>query len=199
MAILFLVAIVSLMVNEAIAAADFETNKEISIVSREDGSGTRGAYIELFGIEARGVDGSRKDLTSKEAVIAKQTDVMMTNIAGDRYAIGYISLGSLNKTIKAVAINGVTANIRNVQNGSYVIARPFYLATKGAPSGPAKDFIDFILSSDGQAVVVKSYVTINDKATAYKLNSVCPLLQNASVQFEFDRDVHPTGNLFMSF
>ena len=150
-----------------IAASKFNAGKGISIVSREDGSGTRGAFIELFGIEVKGADGSRKDTTSKEAVIAKQTDVMMTNIAGDQYAIGYISLGSLNKTVKAVAINGVAANVKNVKDGAYVIARPFFIATQGAPSAPAQDFIKFILSAEGQAVVAKSYVTIDDKAPAY--------------------------------
>ena len=89
--------------------AGFDAQKAVNVISREDGSGTRGAFIELFGIEVRGADGSRKDMTTKEAVIAKQTDVMMTAVAGDRYAAGYISLGSLNDTVKAVSIGGVAA------------------------------------------------------------------------------------------
>jgi len=149
----------------------FDTSKTINVVSREDGSGTRGAFIELFGIEVKGDDGTKKDMTTKEAVIAKQTDVMMTNIAGDRYGIGYISLGSLNDTVKAIQIDGVTASIENVKNGSYPIARPFNIATKGEPTGLAKDFIDFILSADGQAVVAKSYIAITDDAPAYSGDS----------------------------
>ncbi len=148
-------------------AASFDTGKAIAVVSREDGSGTRGAFIELFGIEQKDADGNRKDLTTKEAVIAKQTDVMMTNIAGDKYAIGYISLGSLNDTVKAVQIEGVTASSENVKKGTYPIARPFNIATKGEPTGLAKDFIDFILSSDGQAIVGKSYTATRDSAPAY--------------------------------
>lgn len=149
------------------AANNFKTDKKINVVSREDGSGTRGAFIELFGIEVKGDDGTKKDTTTKEAVIAKQTDVMMTNIAGDPYAIGYISLGSLNETVKALTIEGVVASTENVKNGTYEVARPFIIATKGEPTGLAKDFIDFILSSEGQAVVNKSYISVTDNAAAY--------------------------------
>ncbi|GHU56244.1 phosphate-binding protein PstS 2 [Clostridia bacterium] len=147
--------------------AAFDKAKAINVVSREDGSGTRGAFIELFGIEARGGDGSRKDMTTKEAVIAKQTDVMMTNIAGDKYAIGYISLGSLNSTVKAADIEGVTASSENVKNGAYTVSRSFNIATKGEPSELAADFITFILSAEGQAVVAKSYIAIIDNAPPY--------------------------------
>ena len=145
----------------------FDMAKAISVVSREDGSGTRGAFIELFGIEVKGDDGSKKDTTTKEAVIAKQTDVMMQNIASDKYAIGYISLGSLSDMVKAVKIDGVEATAANVKNGSYLVARPFNIATKGQPAGLAGDFIDFILSADGQAVVGASYIAIADGAPAY--------------------------------
>ncbi len=146
---------------------NFNTSKEISVISREDGSGTRGAFIELFGIEAKGEDGSKKDMTTKEAVIAKQTDVMMTNIAEGEYSIGYISLGSLNNTVKAVKINDINPSAENVKNGTYPIARPFNIATKGEPDGLAKDFIDYILSADGQAIVSESYIAISDSTTAY--------------------------------
>ncbi len=148
-------------------ASNFDTNKDISVVSREDGSGTRGAFIELFDLEQKNEDGTKKDLTTKEAVIAKQTDVMMANIAGNKFAIGYISLGSLNETVKAVQIDGVTASAENVKNGTYSIVRPFNIVTKGDASGLAKDFIDYILSADGQEVVGKSYIKIADSATAY--------------------------------
>lgn len=149
------------------SAPSFDTSKSIDVVSREDGSGTRGAFIELFGIEVKGDDGTKKDMTTKEAVIAKQTDVMMTNIAKDQYAIGYISLGSLNDTVKAIQIDGVDATTENVKNGTYPIARPFNIATKGEPTGLAKDFIGFILSAAGQAVASKSYIAMIDNAPAY--------------------------------
>lgn len=150
------------------AAGAFSKAKEIGVVSREDGSGTRGAFIELLGIEVKGEDGSKKDMTTKEAVIAKQTDVMMTNIAGNTYGIGYISLGSLNDTVKAVQIEGVQATAENVKNGTYPIARPFNIATNGEPEGLAKDFINFILSAEGQAVVSKSYISVDDNAAAFQ-------------------------------
>lgn len=146
---------------------NFNTQKAITVVSREDGSGTRGAFIELFGIEVKGEDGSKKDMTTKEAIVAKQTDVMMGNVASDKYAIGYISLGSLNQTIKALQIEGVDATKENVVNGTYAISRPFYIATKGEAAGLTKDFIDFILSAEGQAVVSKSYIPVLDGAAAY--------------------------------
>ncbi|MDR3088466.1 MAG: substrate-binding domain-containing protein [Desulfobulbaceae bacterium] len=150
------------------ASADFDQSKEISVISREDGSGTRGAFIELFGIEQKSKDGGKKDLTTKEAVIAKQTDVMMTNIAADRYAIGYISLGSLNATVKAVAIDGATASAENVKDGSYPVARPFFIATKDEQSEATSDFIAFILSAQGQEIVGKHYIAAHTNAHAYQ-------------------------------
>ena len=151
-------------------ASGFDAGKEIAVVSREDGSGTRGAFIELFGIEQKDDSGARKDLTTKEAVIAKQTDVMMMNIAGDSYAIGYISLGSLNDSVKAVEIEGITPTTENVKGGTYPIARPFNIATKAELSEVAQDFIDFILSADGQAIVGNSYIAVNDSVPAYAGN-----------------------------
>ncbi|MDR2163325.1 MAG: substrate-binding domain-containing protein [Clostridiales Family XIII bacterium] len=148
--------------------SNFDASKPIVVVSREDGSGTRGAFIELFEIEEEGEDGSKKDMTTKEAVIAKQTDVMMTNVAGDTYAIGYISLGSMNGTIKAVAIDGVEASTDNVKNGSYTVMRPFNIATKGEPSKLAADFIAYIMSAEGQAVIGESYIPVVDGAPAFE-------------------------------
>lgn len=148
-------------------AAGWDGANDISVISREDGSGTRGAFIELFAIEEKGEDGTRTDNTTKDATIASKTDVMLTNVAGDDFAIGYVSLGSLNDNIKALKIDGIEATAANVKNSSYKIARPFNIATKGEPTGLAKDFIDFVMSSDGQAVVSKSYIAINDAATAY--------------------------------
>ncbi|MDR2137558.1 MAG: substrate-binding domain-containing protein [Synergistaceae bacterium] len=167
-AILSAIMIVSLLAGGGYAAQSaFDGGQEIGVVSREDGSGTRGAFIELFGIEVRNADGTRKDMTTKEAVIANQTNVMMTNIAGNKYGIGYISLGSLNQTVKALNIGGVKATVENVKNGTYAIARPFNIATKGEPKGLVKDFIGFILSAQGQAVVAKGYISIDEKAPAY--------------------------------
>lgn len=140
---------------------------EITVVSREDGSGTRGAFIELFGIEEKADDGSKKDRTTEEAIIANKTDVMLTNIANDVNAIGYVSLGSLGDTVKALSIDGAPASAENVKNGAYPIARPFIIATKGEASGLARDFIDFILSAEGQEVVAGGYIAIDDSAPAY--------------------------------
>jgi ABC-type phosphate transport system, periplasmic component len=144
----------------------FDNKKEINVVSREEGSGTRGAFIELFEIEVKDGD-TKKDMTTKEAVIAKQSDVMMTNIDQDMYGIGYVSTGSLVDAVKAVNIDGVEATAENVKNGNYTVARPFQIATKGEPEGAAKDFIEFILSAEGQEVVSDSYIPVIDNAPSY--------------------------------
>ncbi|MPM22971.1 Phosphate-binding protein PstS 2 [bioreactor metagenome] len=144
-----------------------ESLGEITVVSREDGSGTRGAFIELFGIEVKGEDGTKKDMTTKEAVIANKTDVLLGNVAGDPAAIGYVSLGSLNDSVKALSIDGTVASAENVKNGTYAIARPFNIATNGEATGLAKDFIDFILSAEGQQVVSGSYIAVDANAPAY--------------------------------
>ena len=154
--------------NEPVSS--FDASGDISVVSREDGSGTRGAFIELFEVEERAEDGSRKDMTTKEAIIADKTDVMMTNISSNPYAIGYISLGSLSDSVKALQIGGVAATVENIKNGSYAIQRPFIIATKGDADGAgvAKDFVDFILSKEGQDVVVdRGCVAIDDNAPAF--------------------------------
>jgi phosphate transport system substrate-binding protein len=145
----------------------FDESSKISVISREDGSGTRGAFIELFGIEEKGSDGTKSDKTTKEAIIVKQTDVMMTNIVNDPNAIGYISLESLNDTVKALQIDGTVPSADNVKNGSYKVSRPFYVATKGEASGVSADFLNFVMSKEGQEVVGKSYISVNDSAAAY--------------------------------
>lgn len=150
------------------SADKFDKGSSISVVSREDGSGTRGAFIELFGIEVKKDDGTRKDMTTKEAIIADKTDIMMTNIASDPHAIGYISLGSLNDTVKALDIDGVKASAANVKNGTYKISRPFNIAVKGEAAGLVKDFIDFIFSKEGQEVIAaKDCIAVDDNAPAY--------------------------------
>lgn len=146
----------------------FNFEKLITVVSREDGSGTRGAFIELTGLEEKDAEGNRKDTTTKEAIIANKTDVMIQTVAGDDYAIGYISLGSLNDSVKAVKLNGVEATADNVKSGSYTLARPFNIATKGEATGLTKDFIDFILSSEGQEVVdAEGYIAVSQDPVPY--------------------------------
>ncbi len=150
--------------------SDFDTSETINVVSREDGSGTRGAFVEIVGILEKDANGNEVDRTYEEAVIQNGTDGVLTTVAGDEYAIGYISLGSLNDTVNAVKVEGVEATAENVKNGSYKIARPFNVAYKGELSPLAKDFLDFILSADGQAIVVeKGYVQASE-APAYAKN-----------------------------
>lgn len=128
----------------------------ITVVSREDGSGTRGAFIELFGIEQKNDAGEKVDYTTDDAEITNSTSVMMTTIAGNTEAIGYISLGSMNETVKAVRIDGAEPSVDNIKSGSYKIARPFNIATGKTVSEAAADFIKYIMSDEGQAVVEES-------------------------------------------
>ena len=149
------------------SSSDFKADSDITVVSRENGSGTRGAFIELMGIEEKGADGTKTDKTTNEAVIANKTDVMLTNVAGDEYGIGYVSLGSLSSSVMAVKVDGVEATAENVKNGTYKVARPFNIATKSDISDVAQDFIDYILSSEGQEIVSDGYIKINDDAQPY--------------------------------
>lgn len=138
----------------------------ISVVSREDGSGTRGAFIELFGIEEKNDAGEKMDMTTEDAEITNSTSVMMTTISGNTEAIGYISLGSLNDTVKAVKIDGAEATVENIKSGAYKIARPFNIATKAEVSEVAADFIKFIMSEQGQKVVEDSgYISQGNEGT----------------------------------
>lgn len=134
-------------------AKDSTLEGPITVISREDGSGTRGAFIELFGIEVKNDAGEKVDMTTDDAEITNSTSVMMTSVAGNTEAIGYISLGSLNDTVKAVKIDGAEATVDNIKSGTYKIARPFNIATKGEVSDVAQDFIKYIMSEDGQKVV----------------------------------------------
>ena len=147
--------------NEDVSASNFDVSELISVYSREDGSGTRGAFVELFGIEQKNEAGEKVDYTTVEAIITNSTDVMMTSVAGDTYAIGYISLGSLNDTVKAIKINGVEATVYNIKAGTYTVARPFNIATAGEVSEVTQDFINYIMSAEGQAVVEeKGYIPV---------------------------------------
>lgn len=137
-------------------------SEAITVITREDGSGTRGAFVELTGVEADG-----EDQTTEEAVVANQTEAVITQVSGDPAAIGYISLGSLNDTVKALKVEGVEATPENVKNGTYTVARPFYIATKGEATGVAADFISFIMSKQGQEIVSDGYIAVNDAAADF--------------------------------
>ena len=139
----------------------------INVVSREEGSGTRGAFIELFGVQEKNADGEKVDLTTNTAIVTNSTAVMLTTVAGDANAIGYASLGSLDDTNKILQIDGVDATVENIKDGSYKISRPFNIVTQDGLSDAAQDFIGFILSSDGQAVVEKAGYIPLDNAPAY--------------------------------
>ncbi|MCD8048870.1 MAG: substrate-binding domain-containing protein [Clostridia bacterium] len=125
----------------------------ITVCSREDGSGTRGAFIELFGVEQKNEDGEKVDYTTLSAEITQSTGAMKTSIAGNKLAIGYMSLGSLDDTVKAVDIDGVEATTDNVKNGTYKVSRPFNIVLQDEISDAAQDFVNYIMSSEGQAIV----------------------------------------------
>lgn len=149
------------------SSSGFDVSKEINVISREDGSGTRGAFIELFGIEQKNEAGEKVDHTTEAAAITNSTAVMIQSVAGDTYSIGYISLGSMNSTVKAVQIDGAEATVENIKNDTYKIARPFNIVTKESISDTAQDFIDFIMSAEGQAVIEENgYISV-DGAEAY--------------------------------
>ncbi len=145
-------------------AAKFDASKTISVVTREEGSGTRDAFTELTGVLVK--DGDNKtDNTTASAVIINSTEAVITNVKDNDAAIGYISLGSLNDTVKALKIGGVEATADNVKSGDYAVSRPFNIAYKGELSDVAQDFVDYIMSSDGQKIVSDNgYVTVSENA-----------------------------------
>ena len=147
--------------------SSWDSSNDITILSREDGSGTRGAFIELFGIEEE-KNGEKVDMTTDEAQITNNTSVMMTTVAGDDYSIGYVSLGSLDDSVKALKIDGAEATAENIKNDSYKVSRPFNIATKkGLDNEVAKDFINFIMSKEGQEVVAENGYIGDDSAAAF--------------------------------
>ncbi len=151
--------------SSAPAQPNFDLSQEIVVISREDGSGTRGAFVELTGVQ----DKDKIDHTTKEAEFVSQTSVVLTSVQDNEAAIGYISLGSLNNLVKAVKFEGVEATAENVKNGSYTLARPFNIAYKGEATGLKKDFIDFIFSKQGQTIAEeKGTIAIKDGAAEYK-------------------------------
>lgn len=153
------------------AEGDFDTSEVIHVISREDGSGTRGAFTEITGLIEKDADDNEQDMTSPEAIIQKSTNAVMTTVSNDVYAIGYISLGSLNDTVKAVKVDGAEATADQVQSGDYPIARPFNLGYKEL-SPLAEDFLSFILSDQGAAIANEmGYVADEANAPAYESGS----------------------------
>ena len=150
--------------NQSDATSDWDETSDVTIVSREDGSGTRGAFIELFGIEEKQDDGTKVDMTTTDAQITNNTSVMLTTVADNEYAIGYVSLGSLNDSVKALKIDGAEATAENIENGSYKVSRPFNIAVKKDLNNKvAKDFMSFIMSTAGQKVVAdEKYIAVAD-------------------------------------
>lgn len=189
-------------------------DSSINVTSREDGSGTRGAFIELFGIEEKDSSGAKVDKTTTSAAITNSTAVMMTTVANDKDAIGYISLGSVNDTVKAVKIDGAEASADAVKDGSYKVSRPFNVVTKGELSAVAQDFLDFIMSADGQKVVSDNgYIEVENggaytskglsgKVTVAGSSSVTPVMEklaeaykalNPNVTIEVNQSDSTTG------
>ena len=186
------------------AAADFDADQDITVISREDGSGTRGAFIELTGVEEKNADGQKVDNTTEAAAIQSSTNGVMTAVANDETAIGYISLGSLNDTVKAVTVGGVEASAATVKDGSYVLSRPFNIVTNGEATDPvAVDFIAYCLSADGQAIATDNGYIGNDgetftsaqpegKITVGGSSSVSPLMEKL---IEAYKTVNPNAEL----
>ncbi len=155
-------AIMAVVIMGMTLAGCGKAGSTITVISREEGSGTRSAFIELVGVEEKDADGNKVDKTTESALIQSSTDVVLTQVASDKNAIGYISLGSLNDTVKALQIDGVDATPENVKDGKYTVVRPFNIAVDGEPTGVVADFINFILSDDGQKVVEDSeYITVS--------------------------------------
>lgn len=186
----------------------------ISVISREDGSGTRGAFIELTGVEEKNEAGEKVDNTVDTAEITNSTAVMMTTVAGNKSSIGYISLGSLDDSVKAVEVDGIAPSAEAVKDGSYKVARPFNIVTKDGLSETAQDFINFIMSDEGQAVVEENgYVSqgstgafdggkVSGKITVAGSSSVTPVMEklaeaykaiNSNVEIEVQQSDSTTG------
>jgi len=151
-------------------SAEFSANKPINVITREQGSGTRGAFVELFEIEEKNADGTKKDLIMKEAGTENNTNAILSTIQNDAYAIGYISMGSMSGTVKAVKIDGVDATTANIKNGTYKVSRPFNIVIKDETNEVANDFIGYIMSKEGQDITANKYIAVNDNALPYSGN-----------------------------
>lgn len=203
-AALLCVAVLGVTALTGCTGGQFDSAREINVVTREEGSGTRDAFTELTGVLVKQDDGTKTDQTTNGAVTINSTEGILTNIESDVHSIGYVSLGSLKDSVKSLSIDGVECTAENVKNGSYSIARPFNIATKGTPSEVAQDFIDYILSSDGQAIVSEEgYVTVSEK-DVYKGNkpegkisvagssSVSPVMEKLAEAYE---EINPNANV----
>lgn len=192
----------------------FDFSKSVMPLTREEGSGTRGAFIELFGIEEKDQSGKKVDRTNDSFPVTDSTTVMMQSVSADLYSIGYISLGSLNDSVKAVKIDGVRPSVENIKNGSYKISRPFIVATKEDVKSEVEDFLSFVLSSNGQEIVEKNGYISNENTLPYKgkvnggkivisgSSSVSPLMEklkeaynalNPSVKIELQQSDSSSG------
>lgn len=168
----------------------------ITVISREAGSGTRGAFIELFGVEAKNAQGKKVDMTTDSADITNSTEVVITSVSGNTASIGYISLGSLNDSVKALEIDGAKASVANIKNGSYKVSRPFNIVTKDSLSPAAEEFKRFLVSADGQAIVEKNgYISVaknpaylanvkSGKVTVAGSSSVFPVMEKLAEAFK---------------
>lgn len=153
----------------AISLTACAANSDIHLISREDGSGTRGAFVELIGIE----DANGNDATAAAAEITNSTAVMLATVAGDKNAIGYVSLGSLSSDVKAIEVDGAAPTVENIKSGAYKVARPFNVVYKNdSLSVQAKDFLTFIMSAEGQAILAKAGCIAEDSAPAYSASGV---------------------------
>ena len=182
----------------------------ITVVSREDGSGTRVAFVELIGVE----DEEGNDMTTVDATISNSTEVVIQTVAGNTGAIGYISLGSLDDTVKGVNIDGVEPTAENIENGTYTVSRPFNVATKGELTNEAaQDFMNYIMSEEGQAIVAEDCIPVSGvepfesngatgSVTVSGSSSVSPLMQkliegyntvNPDVSIELQTNDSTTG------
>lgn len=191
-----LVVCLSLLMLGSMFTACGSNEDAISVISREEGSGTRGAFVELFGIEQKDADGNKVDYTVETAEITNSTSVMMQTVAGNESAIGYISLGSLDDTVKAVKIDGVEASVENVKSGAYKVSRPFNIVIKEDLSDAAEDFVKFIMSAEGQAIVEgEGYVSegnegafeggdVKGEVTVSGSSSVTPVMQKLAEEYQ---------------
>lgn len=145
------------------SGSDFDSSNDITVISRESGSGTRGAFIELTGVEEKQGD-QKVDMTTDDAQVVNSTAVVLTTVETDPYAIGYVSLGTLNDKVKAVKVDGAEATADAIKAGQYKLSRPFNIATKGeATNEVVKDFMAYILSTEGQEIVTDNgYIALDD-------------------------------------
>ncbi len=190
------------------SGSDFDASTTINVVSREDGSGTRDAFTEITGVLVEEGD-TEQDQTYQGATIQNSTNGVMQSVGSDTYAIGYISLGSVDDTVKAINVDGVEPTGENVASGDYAIARPFNIAYSGELSEAAQDFWNFVFSQEGQAIVEEQGYIESPDATGepFEANenasgsisvvgstSVTPVMEALSEAYPGDAQVDITSN-----